>query len=213
MNIKLTEQQKIKIVNSVDVFDIMQRVLKRENKIDREKEHFWIIGLATNNRILFIELVSLGSLDTTVVKPMNVFRVAVLKGSAKVILVHNHPSGELKPSDNDNDITDRLIQVGRILSIEVVEHLIISLKSFISYSDMGLLDKLGSSTKWVPSFEIENRIRKDEKKIRIEAVKVAEEKGENKKTLEMAKAMKQKGIDLSIIGEISGLPIKKIEKL
>lgn len=213
MNIRLTEQQKIKIANSDDVFDIMQRVLKRENKIDQEKEHFWIIGLATNNRILFIELVSLGSLDSTVVEPMNVFRVAVLKGSAKIILVHNHPSGELQPSKNDNDITDRLIQVGRILSIEVIEHLIISLKSYISYSDMGLLKKLGASTKWIPSFEIEDRIKKAEKKNRIQAVKVAQEKGENKKALEMAKAMKEKGIEPSIIEEISGLPVKKIDKL
>ena len=125
----------------------MQKVLRRENKIDREKEHFWIIGLATNNRIMFIELVSMGSVDATIVKPMNVFRVAVLKGATKAILVHNHPSGEMKPSIDDNDTTDRLIQVGRILSIKVIDHLIISLKSFLSYGKIGLLEELNLSTK------------------------------------------------------------------
>ncbi len=88
MNIKLTNQQKIKIVNPDDVYAIMQKILLRENKIDQEKEHFWIIGLNTNNTILFIELVSLGSVIATQVEPMNVFRVAVLKGAVQVILTH-----------------------------------------------------------------------------------------------------------------------------
>ncbi len=213
MDIKLTEKQKIKILNSDDVFDIMQKVLNRENKIDQDKEHFWIIGLATNNRMLFIELVTLGCLNMTVVKPMNVFRVAVLRGAAKVILVHNHPSGELKPSEKDNDTTDRLIQVGRILSIEVIDHLIISLKSFLSYADIGLLMELSLSMKWVPSFEIEERIREEEKLIRQEAVQLAEAKGKKEGKTEMAKMMKQKGIDLSTIKDVSGLSIKEIEKL
>ena len=113
MNVKLTEQRKIKLLNSDDVFEIMQKVLGRENKIDRDKEHFWIIGLANNNKALFIELVSIGSVKTTVIEPMNVFRVAILKNAVKVILVHNHPSGELTPSEDDKDVTDRLIQVAR----------------------------------------------------------------------------------------------------
>lgn len=57
--------------------------------------------MASNNTIQFIELVSLGSVNATLVEPMNVFRVAVMKGSEKVILVHNHPSGELNPSEDD----------------------------------------------------------------------------------------------------------------
>ncbi len=97
MNIKLPEKQKIKILNSDDVFEIMQKVLRRENKIDRDKEHFWIIGLNVKNKMLFIELVSMGSVKASTVEPMNVYRVAVLKGATQVILVHNHPSGALNP--------------------------------------------------------------------------------------------------------------------
>ena len=133
MNINIDEKDKIKLLNSDHVYDVMQKILSRENEIDRDKEHFWIVGLAINNKLLFIELVSMGSMKATVVEPINVFRVAVLKNAVKVILVHNHPSGEVKPSDNDKDLTDRLNQVGRILAIEVIDHLIITTRTFFKF--------------------------------------------------------------------------------
>lgn len=225
MNIKLTEQHKIKLLNSDDVFEIMQRVLGRENKIDRDKEHFWIIGLANNNKALFIELVSIGSVKTTVIEPMNVFRVAILKNAVKVILVHNHPSGELTPSEDDKDVTDRLIQVGRIINVEVIDHLIITIKSFLSFGNIGLFEELKKSMKWMPPYEIIQNIRKEEQKLRKEAVQLAKEKarkegeekgrreGEKDKAVEMAKLLKQKGIDITIIAETSGLSEKEIQKL
>ena len=112
MNVKLTASEKIRILNSTDIYDVMQKVLMRENKIDRNKEHFWIIGLANNNKILYIELISLGTIKSTLVEPMEVFSIALQKRSVKVILVHNHPSGELLPSEQDKDLTDRLQQIG-----------------------------------------------------------------------------------------------------
>ena len=213
MKIKLTEQQKIKIINSDDVFQIMQKVLLRENKIDRDKEHFWIVGLSTTNKALFIELVSVGSVKATIVEPMNVFRVAILKNAVKVILVHNHPSEELSPSNGDKDITDRLIQVGRIINIEVIEHLIIAPKSYLSFVDIGLFSELSESLKWVPPYEIVKNIRKEEQKIRKEAVKSAEEKGKNKKAIEMAKSMKKENEPIDKIVKYTQLSKKDVEKL
>ena len=163
MTIELSDKQKIKLLNSDDVYTVMQGILLREEKIDQEKEHFWMIGLANNNRILYIELVSLGSVNAVTVEPMNVFRVAVLKGAIKAIIVHNHPSGELKPSDADKDLTDRLIQVGRILNIPIIDHLVISVNSYMSFVDSGLFEQLEQSTKWVPAFELIERIKKEEK--------------------------------------------------
>ena len=61
MNVNLSEEEKIKILNSDDLYKIMQQVLLRENKIDRDREHLWVIGLANNHRLLFIELVSKGT--------------------------------------------------------------------------------------------------------------------------------------------------------
>lgn len=221
MNIKLTEAQKIKLINSHDVFSIMQKVLRRENKIDQDKEHFWIIGLASNNKALFIELVSIGSVSKTIVEPMNVFRVAILKNAVNVILVHNHPSLELTPSANDKDITDRLIQVGRIIHVEVIDHLIITPTSFLSFTDIGLFEELKQSMKWMPPFEIVEKIRKEEQKLRKEAVKLAEEKGikkgkkegEKRKAVEMAKAMKSEGELIEKIVKYTQLSIEEIKKL
>lgn len=112
MDIQLTEAEKIKIINSDDLYGIMQKILLREQKIDQNREHLWVIGLENNHRILFIELVSLGTVNQTLVKPMEVFSLALQKRAVKIILCHNHPSGELKPSAADKDITDKLIQVG-----------------------------------------------------------------------------------------------------
>nr|VFJ72848.1 MAG: DNA repair protein RadC [Candidatus Kentron sp. FW] len=178
MDIKLTEKQKIKVINGEDVFAIMQRVLLREAKIDRDKEHFWLVGLDADNRILFIELVSLGGVTSATVKPMEVFRVAVLKNAVAAILVHNHTAENVTPSDADKDLTDRLIQVGRILHIPVLDHLIIATKDFFSFEAEGLMEKLRWSLKWVPPYEIEERIRAEERRLREQAVRAAREEGE-----------------------------------
>nr|VFJ65214.1 MAG: DNA repair protein RadC [Candidatus Kentron sp. FW] len=177
MDIKLTEKQKIKVINGEDVFAIMQKVLLREDKIDRDKEHFWIVGLASDNRILFIELVALGGVTSATVKPMEVFRVAVMKNAVSAILVHNHTIDNVNPSEADKDLTDRLIQVGRILHIPVLDHLIITIKHFFSFEAEGLMEKLRRSLKWVPPYEIEERIRAQERKLREQAVREAEETG------------------------------------
>jgi DNA repair protein RadC len=217
MNVKLTKEQKVKIANSDDVYEVMQRVLLRENFIDREKEHFWIIGMNQRSKILFIELVSLGSVKATTVEPMNVFRVSVLKGAVKVILVHNHPSGGLTPSGPDKDITDRLIQVGKILAIKVIDHLIISTESYESFADSGLMAELEESTEWVPQFELIERIKKEEKKLREQAEKKALNKGrkegKKEKTIEMAKGMLKKKYPVEEIIELTGLTREEIEKI
>lgn len=86
LTISLKDNEKIKIINSDDIYKIMQQVLLRENKIDRDKEHFWVAGLAINNRLLFIELISLGSQKATIVSPKEVFSVALQKRAATIIL-------------------------------------------------------------------------------------------------------------------------------
>ena len=139
MNVRLSKEHKIKISGSSDIFAIMQKILLRENKIARDKEHFWVIGLAVNNKILYIELVSLGSVTETIVNPMEVFSLALQKKSPRVILVHNHPSKELKPSVSDKRITTKLVQGGKLVNITILDHLIISIDNYFSFADAGLL--------------------------------------------------------------------------
>lgn len=79
MDIKLTSQDKRYIAGTDDVYNIMQRVLLRENKIDREKEYLWMIGMNQAGYILYLELIALGSYKSVNIEPINVFRVAVMK--------------------------------------------------------------------------------------------------------------------------------------
>jgi len=135
------------------------------------------------------------------------------------------PPYELTPSAADKDLTDRLIQVGRIINIKVLDHLVISTTSFLSFADTGIMAELQQSLVWVPTYEVIRMIRQEEKKIREKAVKVAEKKGikqgmrQGKKegrlerNIEMAKKMKAKGEPLGKIIEYTGLTKKEIEKL
>ena len=202
MNIKLTEAERIKILNSDDLYGIMQKILLREQKIDQNREYFWVIGLENNNRILFIELISLGTVNKTFAEPMEVFSFALQKRAVSIILCHNHPSGELKPSDEDKDITDRLIQVGIIVDLEVIDHLIISDKSYLSFKDIGLLQELEKSTKYVPSYVLEQRIKKE----LIEVTK-------RKEKIEIAKELKRRGTTDRDVAGITGLTLEEVEEL
>lgn len=176
MDIKLGKNDKRYIEGSDDVFSIMQRVLLRENKIDKEKEHFWIIGMNEAGYILYIELIALGSVKAVNIEPMNVYRVAVMKNATRVIAIHNHPTGRLAPSKADLDITDRLIQVGRILNIALVDHLIISTEAYESFRSMGIMADLEKSLTYVPTYQVVEQIRKEEKKIARDKVKLANDK-------------------------------------
>lgn len=202
MDISLTEEERIKILNADDLYFIMQKILLREQKIDQNREHFWIIGLENNNRLLFIELISLGSVNKVLVEPMEVFSFALQKRAVKIILVHNHPSGELKPSDQDKDLTDRLIQVGRIVNTPVEDHLIISERSYLSFLDIGLLEQLQQSEKYVPAYELVER-----------AEKAAAEVAKRKREVEMAKDLKRRGIANEVIVEVTGLSLEEVEGL
>lgn len=206
MNVTLTKSQKIKLLCSDDIYKVMQQVLLRENKIDRNKEHFWTIGLDNASRILYIELISLGTTTSTDVEPMQVFRIAVQKAALRMILVHNHPSGELRHSEADTILTDRLLQVGNILGIEVIEHLIISETSYNSFCDTGMLDQIRQSTRFVPGYKIQEKIKK-------EAQKIGEEKARKEEKKKFAQNLKNKGFTISQIVELTGITEEEAKKL
>ena len=97
------------------------------------------MGLNAKNNIQDIELVSLGTLHSSLVHPRETFRLAVMKGVASLILVHNHPSGDPEPSEDDIDITKRLVEGGKILGIQVIDHIIIAGKGHCSFHKKELL--------------------------------------------------------------------------
>lgn len=206
MNVKIAKSQKIKVLNSTDLYQIMQQVLLRENKIDRNKEHFWTAGLDHVHRILYIELISIGTSKTTQVEPMQVFRIAVQKAASKLILVHNHPSGEVRPSDEDLELTDRLIQVGNILGIAVTDHLIITEKTYSSLGDTDYMEKLRASNLYVPKYKQIQNIRK-------EAHQIGHEQGIEKTKKELVQTMKKKDYSTEQIMELTSLSKSEVEKI
>jgi DNA repair protein RadC len=108
------------------------------NKIkDYHKEHFYIIAL--NSRNFSIAEVSVGSLDTGVVHPREVFSEAIKNKAASVIFVHNHPSEDPEPSEEDLATTKQLTEAGLILGIEVVDHIIVAKNSYFSFKDGNLI--------------------------------------------------------------------------
>ena len=104
------------------------------------REHFCVVLLDTKNKVMGVEEISVGSLNTSLVHPREVFRPAIRKACASVILIHNHPSGDPTPSREDLEVTRRLTEAGKLMGIEVLDHLVIGDGKFISFREKGLLN-------------------------------------------------------------------------
>jgi len=112
------------------------RLIKSKLK-DYHKEHFYIIAL--NSRGHSIAEVSVGSLNASVVHPREVFTEAIKNKAASVVFAHNHPSGDPEPSEDDLLLTKKLVESGKILGIEVFDHIIVAKDSFFSFKNKGII--------------------------------------------------------------------------
>lgn len=122
------KKSKTKISSAKDVFDILNDELK-----EKTKENFYIILLNTKNLILKIEKISIGILDATIIHPREIFKPAIKNSASRIVLVHNHPSGDPLPSEEDLNITQKLMKVGELIGIEVIDHVIIGNENYWSY--------------------------------------------------------------------------------
>jgi DNA repair protein RadC len=104
-----------------------------------KKEHFYVYYLDTRNSIIKKELISLGSLNASIVHPREVFEPAIRHLCAHIILSHNHPSGDSTPSEADILVTKKLQNAGKILDIEVLDHVVVCEKDFTSMKEKGLM--------------------------------------------------------------------------
>ena len=105
---------------------------------DKKKEYFLALLLDTRNQLIKAAEISIGSLDTSIVHPREVFKEAISASAAVVVFVHNHPSGDCMASDDDINLTKRLSEAGEIVGIDVLDHIIIGGMSHISLKREGL---------------------------------------------------------------------------
>jgi DNA repair protein RadC len=129
------QDSKIQVQDSQQVAKVFQDLLLLEDTIDREKEHFYVMHLDTRSRINLVELVNIGTLTASLVHPRETFRRAVIQGSASIIVAHNHPSGEVNPSEEDTKVTKLLFEAGNILGIKMLDHVIFSKGMFFSFRE------------------------------------------------------------------------------
>ncbi len=105
----------------------------------KKKEYFKILLLNTKNHVISKEEISVGSLSASIVHPREIFNIPLRKSAASVILIHNHPSGDPSPSQEDLEVTRRLVDAGNILGVIVRDHIIIGDGCFFSFREKGLL--------------------------------------------------------------------------
>jgi DNA repair protein RadC len=134
---KVKPSDRIKITSSRDAFQTL-KALWDEEQIELAEE-FKIILLNRANKVLGVVPISKGSSTGTVADPKMIFAAALKANACGIILAHNHPSGNLRPSEADLNLTKKLKEGGKILEIAVLDHLIITVESFMSFADEGLL--------------------------------------------------------------------------
>ena len=121
----ILSREKTELSNPQAVSEHIRKILCTLDRLDRDKEHFFVISLNTKNKVKFVELVSIGTANTSLVHPREVFRRCIIRGASAAIVCHNHPSGESEPSEEDINITKRLVEAGKIVGIEILDHVII----------------------------------------------------------------------------------------
>jgi len=127
-------EEKPRITGSRDVFDILKAHL-----LDIHHEEFWVLLLNRANRVIKKHQISQGGVAGTVADPKIIFKVALAELASGIILAHNHPSGNLTASQSDIELTKKLKEAGKLLEIQVLDHLIVGGQKYFSFADEGIL--------------------------------------------------------------------------
>ncbi len=130
----LDHYEKPKVTSSKDAYELLKSEL-----MDTKHEEFWVLLLNRANRVIKKSQVSQGGVSGTVADPKIIFKSALEELASGIILAHNHPSGNLKASQADMDLTRKLKEAGKLLEIQVLDHLILAGQKYLSFADEGLL--------------------------------------------------------------------------
>ena len=131
------KDSKIQVDGAVGVAKVFRDILALEGKIEQEKEHYYVMHLNIRSQVMMVELVTVGTLTSSLVHPRETFRRAVMAGAASIIIAHNHPSGEADPSDEDMKVTRVMLDAGNILGITMLDHIIFTTDDYYSFKNNG----------------------------------------------------------------------------
>ena len=134
INNKINNINQIKIYSSQSIFDYYKDKLS-----DKKQEYFYCVYLDTKNHIIKDKLLFIGTINESLIHPREIFREAYLLSASGIICIHNHPSGNVNPSNNDIIMTKQLVEVGKILGIKVLDHIIIGKDNYYSFNDNDLV--------------------------------------------------------------------------
>ena len=121
------------------ISDAKDAVAQLSDMRDLKKEHFVVLYLNAKNQLVYKETISMGTLNANLVHPREVFEPALKYSAAQIIVAHNHPSGDPKPSEDDLEVTKRLTEAGKMMGIEVMDHVIVSKNSYFSFKEEKIL--------------------------------------------------------------------------
>lgn len=203
-------------VDAYNLFGLMSALLEQPDKPDLSTENVWVIALDQSESLLNLELCEMGNYRTVVNEPSNIFSTPLQKKAFGIVLVHNTSTGSLIPTEADIDITDRLHQAGLIVNIKLLDHLIITENDFYDFKNNGLMDQIYKSGKYVPSNEMEQRLKKE---ISAMATKMATTEqsvrnmGKIEGKIEIAETMLQQGYPLEKVASITELSIDQLKEL
>lgn len=127
-------KEKVRITSSNDIYQLIKPEL-----MDLQREEFWVMLLNRANRLIKKQQISSGGISGTVADPKIIFKAALDQYASSIILVHNHPSGNLKPSTADLNLTKKMKEAGNLLEIPVLDHIIFSDEGYLSFADEGML--------------------------------------------------------------------------
>lgn len=125
-------ERKEKISNAIDVYRYFAKYI-----IEEKQENFMAIFLDTQRRYISHKIIFKGTLDTSICHPREVFKEAIIESASAIIVMHNHPSGDVHPSKADDEITRNLIETGETIGIPLLDHLVVSNKDYYSYIEEG----------------------------------------------------------------------------
>ena len=204
---------KVIIESALEIYQIMKRVLKREHKLDRDKAHFWVMALNKAHRVLNLELVAFGANNMLKSRPADILAIPLQKQAQGVILIHNHPSSQIKPSQEEKDFTDKMMKACRLVNTPILDHVIITEYTYFSFEETGLLERLEASRKYLLSYELERKLQEELQEAREEIeqeskiqIKESLKKGREEGKAEGLKEGKAEGLEQGIAtGKAKGI--------